>query len=740
MNVEIGKNLARVPVRPFKFLIGIPLDRFGAPAYPGTPSQKRHSQLAFFFLAAITLTAYSNSFQAGFAQDSRGIILEDPRLQAANGENLRKILQENYWWPQGESGLYRPVTTASYLFNYSLLGNEDRAPGYHWINFLLHLGNSFLVYLLAWRLFRNTRPALATAALWALHPICTEAVTNIVGRADELAALSVLLTILIYIRSTEARGWRRAAWLTGMAVTTTIGIFSKENALIVCALLPLYDLSFRISRRRGNPVRNIFEHLARYCSRGYVVLVLPLLAFICVRGFMFQRDRPVQMPFVDNPILRADLVTARLTAIKVFGKALWLLLWPSKLSCDYSFNQIPLVNWRMTRFEDWQALASLAAIFALVAIAAACRRRAGPAFFWIGFVLLTMLPTSNLLQPIGSIMAERFLYLPAVGFAGCLVAAACAAERRLRLGQYWIPFVAVFVALACGVRTFERNRDWADDEALWRQALTVAPMSFKPHISLAQIWFQQEGSSPRVLSEAEKAVAILDKLPDRFNVAMPYQDLGLYYLSKGDSLSPRGPDGDLLPSPESRQWYHKALAVLQRGVAIDRELNAAGRHVVAVREKKSATLPTFGLAPLYADLGLVYLRLSAPTEAVTAYLYQRKITPGDPRVYWSLAAAYSKTGQTQAAFVALWGAFVLGRSAETTPYLLRLYDDLYPQSCATYFHEGHEFLNTACPLVQGHQCSALLEVAAAHSEEGQVERAKEIQDGAGFRSCRSALR
>src|SRR5580658_5660776 len=227
MNLKLSREgQARSPSGLSDFRVVPSLDPSSAPFDKSARPQKRHHVLALLGLASVTLMAYSNSFRAGFAQDSHSIILEDSRLQAANGENLRKILQENYWWPQGESGLYRPVTTVSYLFNYSILGNEDRAAGYHWINFILHLGNGFLVYLLAWLLFRDTRPALATAALWALHPVCTEAVTGIVGRADELAAASVLVAILLYIRSTRAGGWRKAVCLTVMAVAATIGIFS----------------------------------------------------------------------------------------------------------------------------------------------------------------------------------------------------------------------------------------------------------------------------------------------------------------------------------------------------------------------------------------------------------------------------------------------------------------------------------------------------------------------------------
>src|SRR6267378_4485618 len=83
-------------------------------------------------LCLLTLLAYSNSFTAGFTLDNRGLILEDTRIRDASPENLALIFQHTYWWPYGESGLYRPVTTLSYLFNYAILGGAASPAGYHW--------------------------------------------------------------------------------------------------------------------------------------------------------------------------------------------------------------------------------------------------------------------------------------------------------------------------------------------------------------------------------------------------------------------------------------------------------------------------------------------------------------------------------------------------------------------------------------------------------------------------------
>src|ERR1041385_4926139 len=154
-------------------------------------------------IAAAVLLAYANSFAAGFAFDSKGLVLDDARVHALAAENFALIWRHTYWWPVGESGLYRPLTTVSYLFNYVVLGNGQDAAGYHWINFLLHSGNAFLVWLLARRFWNERWPPALLAALWAVHPVLTESVTNVAGRADLLAAGSLLGGILCYLKSRE---------------------------------------------------------------------------------------------------------------------------------------------------------------------------------------------------------------------------------------------------------------------------------------------------------------------------------------------------------------------------------------------------------------------------------------------------------------------------------------------------------------------------------------------------------
>jgi hypothetical protein len=114
----------------------------------------RKEVCASLALCAIALIAYSNSFHAGFTLDN-GVLLQEKQIHVATLRNIGLIFGHTYWWPTIETGLYRPLTILSFLFNYAVLGNAERPEGYHWINFVLHAGNILLAFAVALRLVRS---------------------------------------------------------------------------------------------------------------------------------------------------------------------------------------------------------------------------------------------------------------------------------------------------------------------------------------------------------------------------------------------------------------------------------------------------------------------------------------------------------------------------------------------------------------------------------------------------------
>ena len=192
---------------------------------------------------SLVWVAYSNSFQAALVFDNKFIIGKDPRIREATSGNVHSILTGEYSNVSMGAGLYRPATTLSYLFNYAVLGNGPRPAGYHLVNLALHEINVALVYALGVLTLGGTAPALALAALWGLHPLLTESVTNIVGRADLLAAFGVLEGLLCHVKGASAAGRRKLAWLAGVAAAQAVGLFSKESAVVLPGIMLLYDLT-----------------------------------------------------------------------------------------------------------------------------------------------------------------------------------------------------------------------------------------------------------------------------------------------------------------------------------------------------------------------------------------------------------------------------------------------------------------------------------------------------------------
>src|SRR5579863_8353086 len=129
-------------------------------------------------LAVVIGAAYSNSFEAGLVFDNAPIISQDPRIREASLENMGRILHGGYWYNIPTAGLYRPVTTFSYLTNFAVFGNGLNPAGYHAVNLAVHVVNAGLVYTLGLIILAESSWAVALALLWALHPLLTESVTN----------------------------------------------------------------------------------------------------------------------------------------------------------------------------------------------------------------------------------------------------------------------------------------------------------------------------------------------------------------------------------------------------------------------------------------------------------------------------------------------------------------------------------------------------------------------------------
>jgi tetratricopeptide (TPR) repeat protein len=604
---------------------------------PGLPATPRWVAAG---LGALILAAYANAIGLGLAVDAP-YLLQNPRLAAVTWANLQLIFTKPYWWPSHTDDLYRPLTTLTLLFD---PGGQAHPWTLHLGNVLLHALNVWLAFRLAFRVMGGPIAAAAVAALFAVHPIGTDTVTNIAGRADLLAVATLLGGVLAHARSVEEPD-RSGRWRLLLLVLAVAGVFCKENAAVLLPLLVLYDVAL------GSRGAAFGAALRQAWARGrasYAAAAAALLVMAVVRHVVMSDELPHWQPFGDNPLTVAPFVAARLTAVGVLGRGLLLLVWPSRLSADYSYDQIPVIGAGAPLASHLGWMATAAVLGALMIIAWRMRAARPPLFFWVFFGLGTLLPTANLLVLIGSIMAERFWYLPAMGFCGIVVTAgAWVVERRSarpgvdagRLRQL-AAGVAAVVLLALAARTAWRNRDWRNDEALWRSAIRVVPGSSKPYKGLARTVHAQ-GRLDEAIALMESSLSVFDAKPvapvDYSSDLL--QGLGEFYTEKGDVVREAGKEG------EARTFYEKAAAILERAFVTDQATNARVRELRLARGEADADIQDVGVLKIYEALGTAALRLGRLDRARTAFEWQRHINPTRADAYLDLAAVASLGGR-----------------------------------------------------------------------------------------------
>jgi tetratricopeptide (TPR) repeat protein len=602
-------------------------------------------------LWALALAAYSNSFHGGIFFDNTPALLQDPRIRAVTAPNIGAILTEGYWHITPNSGLYRPVTTLSYLLNYAVFDNGANPAGYHWFNFVLHGVNVSLVYALGILIFTAPSLALAFAAMWGLHPLLTESVTNIVGRADLLAAFGVLAGLLCYVQWASATGRRKHWWLAAMMAAQAIGLLSKENAAILPAILLLYDLTWseRASWRARAP--------------AYAALLLPFAAFLYLRSHL---RTGLVVALRKGLERRSGFWAPRANSLRIIGKSIRLLIWPDHLSADYS-RSIPKFGWRLSTWQDGQVLVVLAVCLCAIALAVRWRRTWKAMFFFVIFFFVALAPTA-LAVPI---LAERFLYLPSIGLVGCVVAATYALGRRLSPSWPASPRVAWIamgvVCLALAMRTYARNSDWHDELSLWSSAVQVVPWDARAHMSLGNALAQIPGRLPDAIAELQTGARMsphdarehynlgraLAQMPDRAQDAVAEFQTALRL--KGDVAAAVHYNlGDLLARmpgqlPDAVAEFQAALRIQPDFADAHNNLGNAfkrmpGRLTDAMAEWQAAVSSDPNLAEAHYNLGNAFSQMPGHLpDAIAEYQAALHGRPRFAQAHNNLANALAQT-------------------------------------------------------------------------------------------------
>jgi Flp pilus assembly protein TadD len=557
---------------------------------------------------------------------------------------------------RGSSNYYRPMMMLGYLICSRLFGFGP--PGFHLANLLANVGVVLLVFLVVRQMFRSQAVAVVAASLFALHPIHSEAVNWIAAVTELELALFYLLTFGLFLASARAAGRVSVPVQVAMAGSFVLALLSKEQALTLPLLATLYEHWFREDR-----VETKWEQKA---SR-YAALWLLSAAYLVVRlRYLGGLAPPISKPGLEpgTPIIAVPAL---------IGEYGWRLVWPVRLCAYYELPSgvATLLAW---------ALAGILTL-ALCGWAGAVLWRVNrQAAFGIIWILATLAPVLNIRWMVNNAFAERYLYLPSVGFCWILGWAAMRCWDWLSArGSRWraaLPAAACLLGVLCMVRIALRNRDWRDDVTFYTSTLVISPDSYYMHSNLGGAYFARGN---RAAAEKEWREALRLAPENEFVL----HNLGL--LAYADKHYEEA-EGFLVLTILIRPNYSTAHLDLGKTYA------AMGRWEEAETQLRAAV----ALSPLSVQahnaLGELYLDKRRPREAQAEARRSLEIEP-TVRGYWDLGLADWMSGDRAGAEAAFLGAEALGPSIGRAHFMLGLFymDSGRSADAVREYRKGLEF-------------------------------------------------
>lgn len=503
-----------------------------SPLKISTPTfdSKNLSLIGAVVCALLAFALYANTLGHDYTVDD-GTVISNNKITKKGVSAIPEIFATSYragFWDRQE-GLYRPLSVAMFAVEWQL-APENPAPG-HWINVILYSLTAFLLMMTLSAVFKEYSVLLPFTAtlLFLIHPIHTEVVANIKSRDEILCFLFVILT-LKYLHKYISTD--KLSFLIISAVSFFLAYLSKESAITLVALLPLFIWYFS-----DKPVKSIVTISMVFVGVTAIYMIIRYSVLGEMRG-------SAELQLINNSLLGTENAADRFaTAVAIMGKYFYLLLIPHPLSFDYSYNQIPVYS-----MGSPAALISLmlCAFLAVVAIRGISKK--DPVSFGILFFFGTIALVANVLFLIESSMAERFTYMPSLGFTIAISFILLKAFKLLKpfhvkdfkglfTAKPAFTSVILLVSILYSFKTISRNADWKNNITLLAKDVKTAPNSARIRYAYGSALLIEKaliekdpvlknGFLDKSIAELEKGVGILP------NYAEAWNHLGIAYKER----------------------------------------------------------------------------------------------------------------------------------------------------------------------------------------------------------------
>ncbi|MCS6884528.1 MAG: tetratricopeptide repeat protein [Acidobacteriota bacterium] len=525
-------------------------------------------------LTIVTAICYSNGLTGDFLSDD---ILLITRNYDIHNLNLSALFTRDYFGAGGNEKVYRPMILLSFAINYYFGGLESFS--YHLVNIILHLFNALLIYHLTLHYTEHKSIAILNAMFFSVHPVRTEAVTWISGRSELLSAFFLLLSWTAFIRLNRGK-------YVVTAVLFLLALLSKEST----ATLPAIILMSQFYKTyQGEGIRSWLKKNLK----PYAIFVAPIVIYVLVKiAVLGTLTIPNSAIFFKDVGVISRLCTMTIGFLNYFR----LMLWPDRLCFDYDFSVIP-------RQDNITAEVAIAGglILGLFVLGVVLFKRERIISYSILFFFISIFIVSNILVPIGILIAERVLYLPAIS-VGLIVARLLSLllDKPAKIWKFATAVVICFIITAASIRCIERNKDWQNAKSYGEAYVRDAPGNVKGRFVRAAV-FEGEGRLKEAENEYRLAVLLSPKL------AHTHSALGVFLYQQKRYQ-------------ESYECIQKALALSDRNiealVMMGKLLNIQGDRDKALEYLLKAAQLSPDNIPLYLTLATTLQQLERHEEAI----------------------------------------------------------------------------------------------------------------------------
>jgi tetratricopeptide (TPR) repeat protein len=649
-------------------------------------------------IAVITFVVFLPSLQNGFVNwDDYSHLVENPYYRGLGWKQLR------WMFTTCLQGSCMPLNWVTYGLDYLLWGMNPS--GYHFTSLLIHTANAVLFYFLSLRLLRlglgtkSANPPIQLAAsfsalFFSLHPLQVEVVAWAIGREIAIAGFFFILTLLCYLRAAEkeSAGLSRWRWMGGAWILYAASLLGKEAALTLPFALLVLDI-YPLRRLGGGPGRWFGLQVHRVWLEKIPFLILALAAG--VRGTLEKQQAGSIYPVTDYGVL--PRLAQILHSLAFYP---WKTLVPFGLSPLYPLHPF-------TGFWNLPFVMSGAFVLVLTVVLFVARRRwpAGLAT-WV-FYMMLLIPVSGVV-PFGPYaVADRFGYLPGMGWAllaggGFFYCLKAWDSGRMGLRKFILTqSLAVLVLVVIGSLTWRQIQVWQNSETLWTHALALDEKSSFAHNNLALV-LAERGAVGEAIDHFRRAVQIdpmfveaqtnlgnflalqglrqeaidhlrqaleidpmfanahntlgniltdsgeLDKAIEHFHKALQANPKSaMTYYNLGRALGKRG---DLEAAIEA---YREALAINPRDPDAHNNLGlvlqSQGRLQEAVEQFHNALRVEPRYAKAYYNLGKLFAGKGDFSGAVENFRQALQIEPGSAEIHEQLALALERQGKKEEA-------------------------------------------------------------------------------------------